>query len=79
MFYHRNFKEGPLDCTHVKALGSRGSFFCIFEDMELRIIIQPPYALLVGFEAINHYNDQDKIVTDGVALHFLLVSLEIRW
>ena len=47
--------------------------------MELRIIIQPPYALLVGFEAINHYNEEDKIITDGLAFHFLLVSLEIRW
>ena len=47
--------------------------------MELRIIIQPPYALLAGIEAINRYNDDDEIVTDGVAFHFLLVSLEFRW
>lgn len=47
--------------------------------MELRIIIQPPYALLAGFEVINRYDDDDKIVADGVALHFILISLELRW
>lgn len=47
--------------------------------MELRFIIQPPYAMLVGLEAINHYGDDDQIEVSGIALHFLLLSLEIRW
>jgi len=47
--------------------------------MELRIIIQPPYALLVGVEAINSYDESDNIVVDGVAIHLLLFSFELRW
>jgi len=47
--------------------------------MELKIIIQPPYAMLVGVEAINYYNDKDEIVIGGIAFHLLLFSLEVRW
>ena len=47
--------------------------------MELRIIIQPPYALLAGIEAINRLDESDNIVTDGVALHFVFISFEVRW
>jgi len=47
--------------------------------MEIRIIIQPPYAFLVGFEAVNRIDQDDSIVVDGVAFHFLLISVEFRW
>lgn len=69
----------PLDCTHVNALGSRGSSFSYLCDMEIRIIVQPPYAFLAGFEAVNRIDEADNIVVDGVAFHFLLLSVEFRW
>lgn len=65
---------------HVKALGSGGfSFLYLYGHMELRIILQPPYAMLVGVEAINSYDQSDNIVVDGMALHFLVISFEVRW
>jgi len=47
--------------------------------MEIKIIIQPPYALLVGVEAINSYDQSDNIVIDGIAIHLLFISFEVRW
>ena len=47
--------------------------------MEIRIIVQPPYAFLAGFEAVNRIDEADNIVVDGVAFHFLLLSVEFRW
>jgi len=47
--------------------------------MEIKIIIQPPYAILVGVEAINSYDQSDNIRVDGIAIHLLLISFEIRW
>ena len=47
--------------------------------MDIRIIIQPPYAFLVGLEAINRIDKDDNIVVDGIAFHFFLFSLEFIW
>lgn len=73
---HRNFKR-PLDEMRNRCL--KGFSFLYLWYMELRIILQPPFAMLVGLEAINRLDESDNIIVDGIALHFLLFSLEFRW
>lgn len=47
--------------------------------MDIRFIIQPPYAIMVGAEAITNLTVEDKVVVDGITLHFLLFSVEFMW
>ena len=43
--------------------------------MEITFVFQIPYALMIGAEA---YFTKEKEI-DGVALHFLLFTVEFRW
>lgn len=65
-----------MRASHSCLRGSSFSYLCI---MDIRIIIQPPYAFLVGLEAINRIDTDDNIVVDGIAFHFFLFSLEFIW
>tara|TARA_X000001316_G_C911589_1_gene26785 strand:- start:365 stop:517 length:153 start_codon:yes stop_codon:yes gene_type:complete len=47
--------------------------------MIFRFIFQPPFALMVGLEAIGVESETGKTIVEGVALHFLLFSIEINW
>lgn len=47
--------------------------------MDIRFIIQPPYAMMVGMEAITSLTVEDNVVVDGITLHLLLFSIEFMW
>lgn len=47
--------------------------------MSYRFIIQPPLALLLGVEALGTPSEDGGTIIYGIALHFLLFSLEIDW
>tara|TARA_B100000212_G_scaffold60905_1_gene41225 strand:+ start:1835 stop:1999 length:165 start_codon:yes stop_codon:yes gene_type:complete len=44
--------------------------------MTFKFIIQPPYSLMIGGEAM--INPKTRIV-DGFCVHLLLISLDISW
>lgn len=41
----------------------------------INIVVQPPYAFMVGLEAV--LNDERKI--SGIVFHLLLLSIEYNW
>lgn len=47
--------------------------------MMFRFIFQPPYALMVGLEAIGSSDETGKTIIEGVTFHFLIISVEINW
>ena len=44
--------------------------------MEFKIILQPPYSLLMGAEILT---DPDTREIDGFCLHLILISFEVSW
>lgn len=46
--------------------------------MFFHFIMQPPYALMIGLEALGSPQESGETNIDGVAIHLLLFSLEIR-
>ena len=47
--------------------------------MMFKFIFQPPFALMIGLEALGSEDGTGKTIIEGVTFHFLLVSIEINW
>ena len=43
---------------------------------QIKIIIQPPYSMLLGAELLS---DPDTRQIDGFCVHLILISIEVSW
>ena len=47
--------------------------------MMFRFILQPPFALMIGLEALGTEDGAGETIIHGVTFHFLIISIEINW
>lgn len=47
--------------------------------MMFKFIFQPPFALMIGLEALGSEDEAGNTIIEGVTFHFLIISIEINW